>query len=184
MGDFVMSNKSKLIISLVVLVVVVAFFFSNTLTVPPTEEDTAAAMKANFLAIWNDANYESIPNMFAEDFVMHHSTLPEPLTGIEAYTEFVKGNAVAFSDFEVKFGEFYASGDMTFLFWKAFGTNDGPLPDGTPATGNTFKIWGMAANKIVEGKIVETWIVFNQYDMLRQLGMFGEPEKEKAKIDE
>jgi steroid delta-isomerase-like uncharacterized protein len=179
-----MSNKTKLILSLVVLVFVVAFFFSNTLTVQPTEEDAAAAMEANFLAIWNDANYESIPDIFAEDFVMHHSSLPEPLTGIEAYTEFVKSNATAFSDFELKFGEFYASGDMTFLFWKASGINDGPLPDGTPATGNTIKIWGMAANKMVDGKIVETWIVFNQYDMLRQLGMFGEPEKEEAETTE
>jgi steroid delta-isomerase-like uncharacterized protein len=178
-----MSNKTKLIISLVVLVVVVAFFFSNTLTVQLTEEDAMAAIKANYLAIWNDANYESIPNMFTEDFVMHASSHSEPIVGTEAYTEYVKGNETAFSDFELHLGDFYPSGDMSFSFWKATGTNDGPLPDGTPATGKTIKIWGLAANKIVDGKIAEAWVVYNQFDMLRQLGLFGEQKEAEAETE-
>jgi len=175
-----MSKSTKLIISLVVLVVVVVFFVYSPMTVQPAQDEVMANIKAKIEAIWNDGNYDAVAEIIAEDCIHHHSSLPEPITTLDAYTQFVKNNEISFPDFKLTLSDFYVSSDnMAFLFWEASGTNTGPFPDGSPATGNAVKIWGMAANKIVDGKIVESWVTFNQFDMFRQLGMFGKPEMEE-----
>jgi steroid delta-isomerase-like uncharacterized protein len=177
MGDFVMSKNTKLFLSLIVLVVVVVFFFYSPMTNQPTQDEVCIELKAKILAIWNDSNLDAIPETFTEDCVHHHSSLPEPITSHEAYAQFVKNNDAAFSDFVLTLSDFYVAGDMTFLFWEGTGTNDGAFEDGSPPTGKTISIWGMAANRIVDGKIAESWVAFNQYDMFRQMGMFGETEE-------
>lgn len=176
-----MSNKLQILLSIVIAVVVigVAYVYLVNPDCPEPDYEAMADMKTKILAIWNDQAYEHVGEIFAEDFKMNHSSLPEPLVGSDAYIEFASNNAIAFPDFELHLSDFHASGDMQFVFWKAKGTNTGDFADGSPATGKEIKIWGLAANKIVDGKIVKGWIVFNQYDMLNQMGMFGD----KASMD-
>lgn len=179
-----MAKRTNLIFNLILLVFTVAFFYSCPLAQAPAEEDAMAAMKADILAIWNDQNYDVLAKIHSEDIIVHSSSYAEPIVGIEAFTKMVKANAITFPDFELQLGNIYFSGDMTFLFWKAVGTNDGPFANGSPPTGKTIKIWGMAADKVVDGKVVETWIVWNEVDMLRQLGMLGKHDMEKEMMDE
>lgn len=180
-----MSKSTKLIISLIVLVVVVVFFIYSPMTVPPSQDEVMANIKNKIEAIWNDANYDAIPEIIAENCVHHHSSLPEPITTLDAYAQFVKNNEIAFPDFVLTLSDIHVSTDnMTFLMWEAIGTNTGPFPDGSPPTGKSVKMWGLAVNKIVDGKIVESWVAFNQFDMFRQLGMFGEMEEETEEAEE
>lgn len=179
-----MSKGLKLFTSLVVLVIVVAFFMYSPKSVPPSEVQIMAKIKADLLAIWNEQKYELIPETFTEDCIHHHSSLPEPMTNHEQYTQFVKDNDAAFPDFELTLSDIHISdNNLTFLFWEGTGTNDGPFPDGSPATGKKIKIWGLAVNKIVDGKIVESWVAFNQFDMFTQMGLFGEPESKTEKLE-
>lgn len=177
-----MSNVSKTILGIVIAIIIIGIAYVYLVGPGCPEPDYTALdeMSTKILAIWNDEGFEYVPEVFAEDFVIHHSSLAEPLVGADALIDYIKNQNVAFPDFELTFDNMYISGDMLFVFWKCTGTNTGPLDELTPATGNSISIWGMAADKLVDGKIVEAWIVFNQYEMLSQLGMFYGGESEEA----
>ena len=64
------------------------------------------------------------------------------------------------------------------------GTHTGTLltPLGEiPPTGNNFRIEVMEIDRIVDGKIVEEWRIFNELDLLTQLGFTLIPPEDPGK---
>ncbi len=47
---------------------------------------------------------------------------------------------------------------------------------GTPPSGNRVELTGITIERIMGGKIVETWNNFDQLGMVRQIGAIPEPE--------
>ena len=52
--------------------------------------------------------------------------------------------------------------------WTAIGTHRGHGLYGTP-TGRRVHIWGMSQLYFSQGRIVEEWALFNEFDVLAQL---------------
>jgi predicted ester cyclase len=47
---------------------------------------------------------------------------------------------------------------------------------GIPATGKSATVTGIAVDRIVNGKIAESWGIFDQFGMMQQLGVIPMPE--------
>jgi hypothetical protein len=54
--------------------------------------------------------------------------------------------------------------------WTARGTRQGEL-QGIPPTGKRVMVAGMVISRSAEGKLVESWEVFDTMGMMRQLGL-------------
>jgi predicted ester cyclase len=59
--------------------------------------------------------------------------------------------------------------------WTADGTHQGELV-GIPATGKTSTVKGITVDRILNGKIAESWGIFDQFGMMQQLGVIPMPE--------
>lgn len=85
-----------------------------------------------------------------------------------------KGWREAVPDLRMDVLQMVAECDRVAVHWSASGTNSG-AGNGLPATGRTISaLWGMTIFRLVDGRIREEWTSFDQYEMLRQLGLLGE----------
>lgn len=85
-----------------------------------------------------------------------------------------KGWREAVPDLRMDIVQMVAECDQVAVHWSASGTNSG-AGNGLPATGRKVAgLWGMTIFRMVDGRIREEWSSFDQYEMLRQLGLLGE----------
>ena len=80
----------------------------------------------------------------------------------------------AFPDIRFTIDEQLVDGDKVVTRWTGFGTHKGELA-GIPPTGKSATVTGIGVDRIVNGKIVESWGIFDQFGMLQQLGVIPAP---------
>ena len=101
--------------------------------------------------------------------------LPELPTGPEGAKQLVTLYRNAFPDLHFTIDEQIAEGDKVVTRWTADGTNKGELL-GMPATGKSSTVTGIVVDRIANGKIAESWGIFDQFGMMQQLGVIPTPE--------
>ena len=97
-------------------------------------------------------------------------TLPGLPTGPEGAKQLITVYRNAFPDLHFTIDEQIAEGDKVVTRWTAHGTNKGELL-GMPATDRSSTVTGMAVDRIANGKIAESWGIFDQFGMMQQLGV-------------
>ena len=80
----------------------------------------------------------------------------------------------AFFDLKGTVGDQLAEGDKVVMRWTAWGTHQGELQD-LPPTGGRVAVAGMVISRSAEGKLVESWEVYDTMGMMRQLGLVVVP---------
>lgn len=85
----------------------------------------------------------------------------------------------AFPDLHFTIDEQIAEGNTVVTRWTAHGTHNGELA-GIPATGKRTTVVGLGIDRVENGKIVESWGLFDQFGMLQQLGVIPTPENSGA----
>jgi len=124
----------------------------------------------------NKQNLALLKELVAPDYV--HSALQ--LRGWEAYKQFETMLWKAFPDLHETNEDFIAEGDRVCYRIKLTGTHNGelrgfPHPSGKKMTlaptGKKFTITGVSIKRIVNGKIVESWAVYDLLDFYEQLGV-------------
>jgi len=100
---------------------------------------------------------------------------PGLLSGIEGTKQLVTMYRSAFPDVHFTIDEQIAEGDKVMTRWTAHGTHQGELA-GVPATGKSSTVTGIAIDRILNGKIAETWGIFDEFGMMQQLGVIPTPE--------
>lgn len=63
--------------------------------------------------------------------------------------------------------------DFAAVHWEGSGTNTGE-GNGIPATGRSIRVRGMTLSRLIKGQIIEEWTSFDQYSLLKQLGLLRE----------
>jgi steroid delta-isomerase-like uncharacterized protein len=138
-----------------------------------TDEEAKTFIDAVF-KIWNDNNLDLVDEFYSTDYVRHYVDMYEDIVGIDAYKQWITNTLTIFPDFNVtQDGEMIAKGDKIISRWIVEGTNTGPLnlPVGSfPSTGKKVRFYGVSIFHIVDGKIAEEWLYFNQASLLQQLG--------------
>ena len=102
-------------------------------------------------------------------------TIPGLPNGPEGTKQFVTAYRNAFPDLHLTIDEQIAEGDKVMTRWSAQGTHQGELA-GLPATGKSSTVTGISIDRIVNGKIAESWGIFDEFGMMQQLGVIPMPE--------
>ena len=105
--------------------------------------------------------------------------LPGLPPGPEGSKQIVMVYRNAFPDVQFTIDEQIAEGDKVMTRWTAHGTHKGELA-GIPPTGKSSTVTGMGVDRIMNGKIVESWGIFDQFGMMQQLGVIPTPEPSGA----
>ena len=137
-------------------------------------EAEAKTITDGILEVWNAGNLALVDELYASGYIRHYVDIYEDIVGIDAYKKWITDTRTSFPDFHVTLeDEIITGGDKIVARWVVDGTNTGPL--GTPAgvlppTGKKIRFFGSMIVHIVNGKIVEEWLYFNQASSLQQLG--------------
>ena len=100
--------------------------------------------------------------------------LPGIPSGPEGTKMLITAYRNAFPDIHFTIDEQVAEGNTVVTRWTGQGTHNGELA-GMPATGMPATVVGVGVDRIENGKIVESWGLFDQFGMLQQLGVIPAP---------
>ena len=106
----------------------------------------------------------------AADHVNHGPMTEQLPPGLEGDKAFISGMLAAFPDTRYTIDKQEADGDTVQTWLTYMGTNTGSL-NGAPPTGKRATVKVKTTDRIVNGKIVESWAEWDPQDMLRQLGL-------------
>ena len=119
---------------------------------------------------WNKGNMDALDELISADY--GHRDIGETR---DAWKQRVQTVRTAFPDWNMTAEEMLGEGDTVVTRWRARGTHLGPF-QGIPATGKEVEVTGIAIDRVVDGKRVESWVQWDMLGLLQQLGMKLVPE--------
>jgi steroid delta-isomerase-like uncharacterized protein len=125
--------------------------------------------------VWNEGNLESIDELFSTDVVRHFLPDGSETEGLEKLRDHIRNHRKAFPDWAEKIEEIVAEGDLVATHFTSTGTNEGSFL-GNPPTGKQIHINEMSIYRIVDGKIVEQWLIPDLLSLNQQLGLISQSE--------
>ena len=129
-----------------------------------------------FEEVFGKGNLNVLDEITAKD---HVNSGPGAISGLpngpEGSKQFVTAYRNAFPDVHFTIDDQIAEGDKVVTRWTAQGTHQGELA-GLPATGRSSTVTGIVVDRLVNGKIAESWGIFDEFGMMQQLGVIPTPE--------
>ena len=119
---------------------------------------------------FNAGRLDVTEELIASDFVGHDPSLPQEVRGPAGVKELIAGYRAAFPDIHITIEDQIADGNLVVTRWSAKGTHQGELM-GIPATGKQSTVTGITIDRIVGGRIAESWTNWDTLGMLQQLGV-------------
>jgi len=140
------------------------------------EEANKAVSRRLIGDVFNTGRLELIDEVASDGYVGHDVAAPAPITGRAGVREQVSAYRSAFPDVRVTIEDQIAERDRVVTRWTARGTHEGEL-FGIAATGKQATITGITIDRIVDGRIVESWNNWDTFGTLQQLGAVPEPAR-------
>ena len=119
---------------------------------------------------WNRKDMNAIDRYIDAKHVANGPFSDQMPQGVEGQHAFIGSFVSAFPDVHATIESQEADGDMVTTYVTFNGTQTGQLMD-IPATNKKAKVQVKITDRIVNGKIVETWSEWDPNDMMRQLGV-------------
>jgi steroid delta-isomerase-like uncharacterized protein len=141
-----------------------------------------ALVRRYFEEVCNGRRLELADELFAPDHRYHDPSIPGVANGpggIRQNPGPVVPYQSAFSDAHWHVEDMLAEGDTVVTRWYGTGTQDGDLP-GIPPAGKQVEVPGIWYQHLANGKIVESWQVWDTLTMLQQLGVISSPAEVTA----
>lgn len=137
-------------------------------------EEHAQYIASKYLEARNTPNLALLDDIYSEDVIVHDSSAPADIHGLEELKSFYGASHEGFPDMEFRFDDVLPSGDHVIFRGTVEGTHTGSLR-GMPPTGRHVRFSCVAIDRLENGKIVEEWVYFNVLDLLGQLGVAPPP---------
>ena len=142
-----------------------------------TASDTTAIATA-YVQMWNDRDYEAIPRLVSESFVMYDPAVPAAgvagpkgeAHGRDGLRQFVELLTTAFPDFEVTVLDILSGEDLAMYEVRLTMTHEGPL-GGLPPTGRRVDVRGASILRLEDGVVAEHRFHTNMQESAEQLGL-------------
>ena len=123
----------------------------------------------------NNQDYEALSQYFAQDYRRYCQASPEAkVESLDDMVGFLKEWYQAFPDATVETHMMAAEGDLVAVYITFAGTHEAPMGD-IPATGKRMESETFGFHRLKDGKIVETWVTWDNIAILKQLGLFPPP---------
>lgn len=132
----------------------------------------------------NRGDLDSLDQYLADDYVRYCQSTPDVVVNsLDDMKQFLRRETETFPEFGMEIDFLVAEGDKV-AFWARFtATQEGPMGP-FPPSGKTMDLDFAGAHRIADGKIVETWVVWDNLVGLTQLGHFTPPAAETPPADE
>lgn len=125
----------------------------------------------------NSRNYEGLRTVIADDYLRHSQATPGlKVKSFDEFVTFLKDGAVSFPDDKAIFDTLVAEGDLVAFWGRYEGTNTGPGP--FPPTGKPISVEMSGVHRIEDGKIAETWVIWDNVAMFSEIGIKMVPQVE------
>lgn len=118
--------------------------------------------------VLNSGNFEPLNDLLADDWV-YRSTAGEEFHGVEGAKEIVSQYREAFSDAEFDLQEMYAEGNKVVALYRQRGTHTGEIM-GIEPQNKEMDILICSIGTFEDGRLVETFEIFDTLELLQQLG--------------
>lgn len=131
-----------------------------------------------FLEEWNKGKAAArrvIDEIYATDFVAHSGS--ETIRGIESVKKSMNEEFSAFPDLHYTLDDMVVEGDKLAARYTMTGTHKGEFM-GFPATNKKVTVRAIAIDRIVGGKFVEEWGMYDTLGLMQQLGAVPTTKKE------
>ncbi len=131
--------------------------------------DQKAISTQLFNGVWNQHDMSVVDRLIAPDAV-NHGPFSEQFQGSDGAKGFAMMILNAFPDLQSTIDKQEMDGDLVKTYWTARGTHKGQLMDFAP-TGKHAEVKGVTTDRIVNGKVVESWTEWDPNELRRQLGV-------------
>jgi predicted ester cyclase len=149
-----------------------------------TTEELAGIIGNYYLKARNEPNLALLDRIYSPGVIVHDPSQPEGIIGLAALKAQYGNTHAAVPDVKFSLDEAYVKEDKIVWIFTMSGTITGPfrMPFGElPPTGKSFRVSGVAIDRVSEGNIVEEWLYFNVLDILQPLGFtLAPPERAQA----
>lgn len=146
--------------------VATALFLHAAATTGPEAEHISTVRRV-FDEALNRGDFRVFDDAYHPDFVKHVGSARYSLAEERRQAE---GTRRLASGLHMEVDRIVADGDLVAVFYTGRGVNDGPFGS-APATGRRFEIRGATLYRFSGLRIVEEWTVYDQLDLLQQLGL-------------
>lgn len=135
----------------------------------PTRVQENEAVVRRFFEAWNEADFDAVEEVVAADAEHHNPMDPPDLPpGPEGEIQLIETYRSAFPDAAIEIEDLLSDGDRVAVRWTATGTQEGEFM-GVEPTGAEVDIAGFEINRVEDGRIAESWGLFDGLGLLRQL---------------
>jgi steroid delta-isomerase-like uncharacterized protein len=154
----------KVLIAAIVLAGLLLGLTASSSAVTPSASEQNKAIIRSATAARNARQYSALSEYFALDMI-DHDPYSGQVPGRAGFVQALMNKYAAFPDWFDTNDEMIADGDQVATRWTGQGTQTGMLM-GLPASGTKVELKGMRWYRFVNGKVVETWVMFG---ILRQI---------------
>ena len=124
-------------------------------------------VRAWFHEVWDVGDESAIDRLMAPGALVHG--LGESIRGPEGFKLYFRTMRAALGDLEVRVERTVTEGELVAAHCHVIARHVGDSL-GAPATGKPVEFWGITIARVVNGKLVEGWNVFDFLSMYQQLG--------------
>ena len=147
----------------------------------PIEEQNMAIVPGTHGALAR-GDFESFKAAIGPGYVRHCQAMPpglQELHGTEEFFAFLEEFVAAVPEYEDTLSQMIADGDRVAYVSTMTGVQTGPM-GGLPATGKEFTLVNIIIQRLEAGKIVETWVSWDNVAFLSQVGLMPESGSDTA----
>jgi len=142
------------------------------------EQQNMAVIRGTHAALAS-GDLEGFKAAISPSYVRHCQAMPpglQELRGTDEFFGFIEEFLVAVPEFEDTISLMIADGDKVAYVSTITGAMTGPM-GGFPATGKEFTLDNIIIQRLENGKVVETWVSWDNVAFLSQLGLMPPPAK-------
>ena len=137
-------------------------------------EEQNKAIVMQYYEAWYSGDIEALKEIFSPDYVWHASgqdlSLEETIESLKQQMAMIPDRTISNEDIIVK-------GDKVIVRFTFKGTHEGDI-EGFPATGLKVESKGIEIVRAENGKVVESWEIFDRLGFMQKLGMELKPKQE------
>jgi steroid delta-isomerase-like uncharacterized protein len=127
-----------------------------------------------YVDVWNERDYSKIPEVVSESISVYNPTAPGgEVHGRDGLEAFMRGVVAGFPDFHVTVHDVVSNDDLVMYDATLTMTHEGEF-DGIPPTGREVEVPEMAKYHVVDDKVREYRVCFDQQAVFEQLGLTDE----------
>ena len=120
--------------------------------------------------LFSEGRMETADELIAPGATGHDPSLPAPTRGPDGVKQAAEGYRAGFPDLRIRIEDQSAEGDLVTTRWSAIGTNTGEFW-GMPPSGKQVTVTGITIDRIIVGRVVESWTNWDALGMMQQLGV-------------